>query len=146
MRKLPPPPSELVWYNLSPLGPCAPKFHPFTLGLHILHIPLQACTVILSPPPLNISFHWNFAPQFASFIFSFINLFYFIWLAVSPLIMVRFEKFKIWHAQHFDANLLRVRDATCDVPRARDVTRDVINATISLLPLVVKQLLGRGYL
>ncbi len=57
-------------------------------------------------------------------------------MAISPLIMVRFSKFKIWHAQHLNADLLRVRDVMCDV----------IKATISLLPLVVKKLLGRGYL
>ncbi len=29
-------------------------------------------------------------------------------MAVSPLIMVRFSKFKIWHAQHFDPDLLDI--------------------------------------
>ena len=40
-------------------------------------------------------------------------------LAVSRLIMVRFEKFKIWHAQRSDADLTDVSDVTRDVTRAR---------------------------
>ncbi len=48
-------------------------------------------------------------------------------MAVSPLIMVRFSKFKIWHAQHFDADLLRVRNIMSDVmcARSRHVRDDV---------------------
>ncbi len=63
--------------------------------------------------------------------------------------MVRFEKFKIWHAQGSSADLsdatmtLRTtrRDARDDVTRARDVMHDVIKATVSFLPSVVKRLL-----
>ncbi len=40
-------------------------------------------------------------------------------MAVSPSILVRFSKFEIWHAQHFDPNLLDVTDVTRDVMRAR---------------------------
>ena len=46
-------------------------------------------------------------------------------MAVSPLILVRFEKFKIWHAQLFNANLLDVTAvARATTSRAR---RDCYN-------------------
>ena len=67
-------------------------------------------------------------------------------MAVSRLIMVRFEKFKIWHAQHFNPDLPDVIDVTRDVTRARwrHARDDIIMATIafrgSLWSLVVKQL------
>ena len=40
-------------------------------------------------------------------------------MAVSPLILVRFSKFEIWHAQHFGPDLEDVRDVMRDVMRAR---------------------------
>ncbi len=33
-------------------------------------------------------------------------------IAVSPLILVRFSKFKVWHTQHSDPDLLDARDVT----------------------------------
>ncbi len=41
-------------------------------------------------------------------------------MSVSPLIMVRFSKFEVWHAQHFDPDLQDVSDVTRDVTRARN--------------------------
>ncbi len=145
MRKLPPPPRNACDTICPPSDPVQWNFTPsplaFTFCLSLYRLALLFC------PPLIFPSTGNLPPIcIIHFLFYQSLLLHFTKLAVSPLIMVRFEKFKIWHAQHFDANLLRVRDATCDVPRARDVTRDVINATISLLPLVVKHLLGRGYL
>ena len=72
--------------------------------------------------------------------------------------MVRFEKFEIWHAQGSDADLADVKMTTCAWRHAmtsrtwrhamtsRAWHHAMIQATISLLPLVVKQLLGRAYL
>ena len=40
-------------------------------------------------------------------------------LAVSPLILVRFSKFEVWHAQHFDPDLPDISDVTRDVTGAR---------------------------
>ncbi len=40
-------------------------------------------------------------------------------MAVSPLILVRFPKFKVWHAQHVDPDLPDVSDVMRDVMRAR---------------------------
>ncbi len=51
-------------------------------------------------------------------------------MAISPLILVRFSKFEVWHAQHVDPNL---RDVACDVKRTRwRHARDVIVATTAL--------------
>ncbi len=47
------------------------------------------------------------------------NQLHFTKLAVSPLIMVRFEKFEIWHAQHFDADLWDVTMTTSATRRAK---------------------------
>ncbi len=57
-------------------------------------------------------------------------------MTVSPLIMVRFEKFEIWHTQGFDADLYDVTimsRATCATTSHahEDVTIDAIMATIS---------------
>ena len=38
---------------------------------------------------------------------------------VSQLIMVRFSKFKIWHAQGSGANLTDINDVTRNATRAR---------------------------
>ena len=40
-------------------------------------------------------------------------------MAVSPLIMVRFSKFEIWHAELFDPDMPDVSDVTRDVTRRR---------------------------
>ena len=72
-------------------------------------------------------------------------------MAVSPLIMVRYENIQnlvysgLW--SHSDENendvAMTSRD---DVIHTSDVMHDVIKATVSFLPLVVKQLLGGTYL
>ncbi len=47
------------------------------------------------------------------------NWLHFTKLAVSRLIMVRFEKLKIWHTQRSDADLSDVTNTSRDVTRAR---------------------------
>ena len=59
-------------------------------------------------------------------------------MAVSPLIIVRFKKFKIWHAQYFDALLADVKmtSRVTSRGRGRDVTKDVTNQQSLNLNLV----------
>ena len=70
-------------------------------------------------------------------------------LAVSRLIMVRFEKLKIWHAQDFDPDLANITEALRDVTKTlRDVTRTRTSSMTSQslpslnLNLVAASLLG----
>ena len=51
-------------------------------------------------------------------------------MAVSPLIMVRFSKFNIWHAQLFDPDLLDVSDVTRDVTPVHNVMHNVMHNVI----------------
>ena len=54
-------------------------------------------------------------------------------MAISSLIMVQFSKFKIWHARHFSADLLRLKDVTGDVTRKRDDFIDLVTEPVNII-------------